>query len=296
MAGFFGIGDFTKEGPGVPKDGPQKSRFIIFFEVLFRKFWQLIRINIMYLIFNIPGIIISFFIANILLGYLASGVENPETIFGDGTALVILIFFIMAMITTFPIVTTGPSHAGFTFLLRNYSREEHAFIWSDFKEHMKKNLKQSIIVSLINIVLFVLLIFQLYFYLNYTGLGILKNIAFGFVIVMILLLFMIIMYIYPMMVTFKLSIKQMYKNALIFSIIRFLPNLFILIICFGFIFFSFYFQPLVGFLIYFLFGFAFINFLINFYVYPKLKKFIMNKIDTDEEPKEEIESEFVDTV
>lgn len=30
MAGFFGLFDYTKEGPGVPKDAPPKARFIIF--------------------------------------------------------------------------------------------------------------------------------------------------------------------------------------------------------------------------------------------------------------------------
>ena len=32
MAGFFGFLDFTKEGPGVRKDAPQKKAFFVFFE------------------------------------------------------------------------------------------------------------------------------------------------------------------------------------------------------------------------------------------------------------------------
>ena len=43
MAGFFGLFDYTKEGPGVPKDAPPKSRFVIFFEVFARKFWNIIK-------------------------------------------------------------------------------------------------------------------------------------------------------------------------------------------------------------------------------------------------------------
>ena len=39
MAGFFGIGDFTKEGKGVDKDAPKKRGIFAFFELFFRKFW-----------------------------------------------------------------------------------------------------------------------------------------------------------------------------------------------------------------------------------------------------------------
>ena len=40
MAGFFGIGDFTKEGPGIEKDAPEKKKIVVFFETFFRNFWK----------------------------------------------------------------------------------------------------------------------------------------------------------------------------------------------------------------------------------------------------------------
>ena len=41
MAGFFGLFNYDKEGPGVPKDAPPKTRFVTFFEVLKRRFSKL---------------------------------------------------------------------------------------------------------------------------------------------------------------------------------------------------------------------------------------------------------------
>ena len=41
MAGFFGLFNYAKEGPGVAKDAPKKRSFIIFFEILGRKIWNL---------------------------------------------------------------------------------------------------------------------------------------------------------------------------------------------------------------------------------------------------------------
>ena len=47
MAGFFGLFDYTKTGPGILKNAPPKPRVIVFFEVYFRKFWHLIKLNIL---------------------------------------------------------------------------------------------------------------------------------------------------------------------------------------------------------------------------------------------------------
>lgn len=48
MAGFFGLFNYDKEGPGVPKDAPKKKTFIVFFEIFFRNFWKFITINWVY--------------------------------------------------------------------------------------------------------------------------------------------------------------------------------------------------------------------------------------------------------
>ena len=50
MAGFFGLFDYEKEGPGISKNAPKKKTFIVFFETFFRNFWKFININLVYLI------------------------------------------------------------------------------------------------------------------------------------------------------------------------------------------------------------------------------------------------------
>ena len=39
-----------------------RSRITIFFQVLGRKFWKLITVNLMYMLFNIPAIIVAVFL------------------------------------------------------------------------------------------------------------------------------------------------------------------------------------------------------------------------------------------
>ncbi len=54
MAGFFGLFNYEKEGPGISKNAPKKKTFIVFFETFFRNFWKFIVINIVYGIVSIP--------------------------------------------------------------------------------------------------------------------------------------------------------------------------------------------------------------------------------------------------
>lgn len=56
MAGFFGLFNYEKEGPGISKDAPKKKTFIVFFETFFRNFWKFININLVYLIVSLPVI------------------------------------------------------------------------------------------------------------------------------------------------------------------------------------------------------------------------------------------------
>ena len=54
MAGFFGLFNYDKEGPGVEKNGPKKKTFIVFFETFFRNVWKFITINFVYCLLSAP--------------------------------------------------------------------------------------------------------------------------------------------------------------------------------------------------------------------------------------------------
>ena len=54
MAGFFGLFDPTKEGPGIRKDAPKKKAFFVFFETFFRNFFKFFSINLVYVLLSLP--------------------------------------------------------------------------------------------------------------------------------------------------------------------------------------------------------------------------------------------------
>ena len=49
---------FNKPGPGVDKNAPQKTGFALFFEILWREFWEILKLNMLFLLFCLPVVTI----------------------------------------------------------------------------------------------------------------------------------------------------------------------------------------------------------------------------------------------
>ena len=100
-----------------------------------------------------------------------------------------LIYFLFCL----PIVTIGPATAGFTYVLRNFSREQHSFVWMDFIDAFRANWKQSLVVSIVDAIVIYLSVINFGFYQSMSNgeNSILGYIMLGaFLIILILYLFM----------------------------------------------------------------------------------------------------------
>ncbi len=260
-----------------------RSRLTVFFQVLGRKFWKLISVNFMFVLFNLPAIIISF-----ILGIYMMELFFPKLVEAAGQTDLITILFVFALplvmfLMAVPIITVGPAQTGLTYLLRCFSYELPTFLWSDFKDKMKQNMKQGIIVSLINLFGIVFLLFDLYLYsqLNVSS-NVIFPIANGLLIVVLIIFLMMNLYIYPMMVTYDLKIKNLYKNAFLFAFAKFLPNLAILAICLILIVGPSLLIQLTGnvlvlaimYVFYLILGFTLPGLIINFFINPVIDKYL----------------------
>jgi len=245
---------------------------IAFFELFFRKFWHLVKLNMLFLVFNLPAVAVIPFISQFFLPGLKNG--NPLGNFYE----MVLYFAVGAILVCIPVVTIGPAQAGFTYILRNFARDEHAFLWEDFKEHALSNAKQSIIICLIDLVVVLVIGIDINFYLRISRENKFLTAITFLIIILFLLYLMMHMYIYPMLVTFRLSVKQIYKNALLFSLIKFFPNLGVLILCIILTVFPMLLFPAVGVVLLFFVTMSAIGLITNFHVYPILKKYMMDKL------------------
>ncbi len=310
---------YTKEGPGVYLDEPEKGPGALFFSILGRKFWKIVTLNLMYVLFSAPVLILSVIVAPYLLQFMFPGVtpesvqayiESPDVLNSlvegitplefTNTLMVFMYVLTALFFVSMSLFVLGPVHAGMTYVLRNYSREEHAFLWSDFWEHAKKNAGQSIAAGLIGIVATTAMMVSLGVYRSIIGSDFLKMLVTGFILLLFVLFTVMQMYIYPMMVTFKLTLKNIYKNSFLFFTLRLFPNIGIFLI--GIVLnlvipiLLVLFLQLLGFYIliiyYVVIGFGIQLLMTNFFVYRQLDRFMIQRIGEDAD-NEAIEAEGV---
>ncbi len=251
-----------------------KPRIVIFFSIFLRKFQHLVKLNMLFFLFNLPAVIVMPLAAQFFLPML-----NKSTVMTGNSIYELMSYFAAgAVLVCIPVVTVGPAQAGFTYILRNFSREEHAFLWGDFKEHAVKNAGQSSLICLIDLIVVFVIGIDISFYMRISEKNMFHTAGTFMVIILFIIYVMMHMYIYPMLVTFKLSIKQIYKNAFIFSIIRFFPNLGILALCSVLALLPLLLIPAVGILMFLFITMSSIGLITNFYVYPLLKKYMLDKL------------------
>ncbi|MBO4326369.1 MAG: hypothetical protein J5950_03765 [Clostridia bacterium] len=304
MNGFFKRLIYGKEGPDITKDEPEKRAFFRFWEIAWNKRFKLIGINLIYFVCNLLSTAIAgvgYMLAVSFYYTLSKGIsiwtaigqsEHPDqaqVMYYMGLAFVIIFFNVV------PVFSAGPFRAGLTFVIRAFVRREPVFLWHDYITKTRSNLSLSIKAMIINglIGFWDMILFAFYMACSAKDsnmAGLMPNwllfISAAIAIFTTAMLLMMSMYIYPMIVTFKLTLKQLYKNAVIFALIKWLPNLGILLLTAAMVLLPLlvingYFAFIVSALLYAIIGIAFTAYLQTFYVYPILKKYMIDNPNAD---------------
>ena len=302
--GFF-TPSFDKPGKGIDPNEPQKRSFFRFFDIFFRKFWKFIKLNLLYVLVSIPTFIIIFFLAGIISnalfssneiqeilrnvsGQVVEGAEDAGNINHQYSTLIVTLDLLIRFVVSYLfmiLLGMGPATAGITYVLRNFAREEHSWLWSDFKNSLKNNFKQSLIVFIIDIVVCFLFYTAFIVYSQMPWpIGGLRYIIFVLSLIYIMMHF----YIYPMMITFELKLKDLYKNSLIFAIGKLPSNLFVmailLLLHLGSVYAAVMFGGAYSYVILLILLLleililpCFSAFLINFNAYPKMKTYMLER-------------------
>lgn len=246
--------NYAKPGPGVRKDAPKQKAIPRFFSVFKRHFFDLCKVN---LLFCIPAAVVTVLI-------IALNHVYPYPI-----------------VDFLPVILLFPFIGGLTFVTRNYAREEHTFIFSDYMDAVKQNWSTFLLDGILCYVVTVLLSVAIPFYWNSGKNGILSAIASGLCIVIALLFLFSQYYVPVMIVTFNLKLHQILKNSLIFAILGLGRNL-LLTLLLGILFFLCYVTlvaPSVLSIIMPLFAvflmFSYASFLVNFAAYPLVDKYMV---------------------
>lgn len=229
-----------------------------FFKLLWRKSGRLLSLNLMMVVRFLPLVAVlliyllgqkTYTVANpvftplmgvhLLGGTQGSNASNVTTtllgIFGgqqeaafpSTTAIVI-----MVTLLAFTVLTWGWQTVGGAYNLRSIVRGDSCFLWSDYFYAIKRNMRQSFFVGLIDVFVIALLAFDWYYFNMLAGTTFAYSLMYFVIIMLVIIYASMRFYIYPMMITFDLPIRKLIKNAFIFSMLGVKRNLFVI---FGFI-------------------------------------------------------------
>lgn len=283
---------------GVDEYEIERSRFRIFFDVLFGKIWKLMGLNLLTGLFNLPALLFMGFFAITYMQFIYPAVFQSSGGSDALASLLILFLPVGLFFLSVPFVAFGPAQAGMHYILRNYAYENPVFLTSDFKDKMKENFKQGLAVSVINLLVFVIAFLDLYMYPRMAAsMGWLMSVAGILLIVAFFVFLMMSMYMYPMMVRYHLTLKNLYRNAFLFAIGKFLPNLLILVLAiavsFGPFLIAGLFGNVIGYLIAYVFhlllGLTLPGLIMSFLINPMLDKVMTPAADATDEKDEDAE-------
>ncbi|MBQ7792435.1 MAG: DUF624 domain-containing protein [Clostridia bacterium] len=256
---------YKKEGKGVEKNRVRPIRPLYFLEILGRKFWRLVQLNLVYVGLTLP---IWILLAMFLFSDTMSN-NFSLTYVGDFLYMLGIVFLVFS-----PLI--GPATAGMTYVLQGFATETPVFQYADFFEQFKKNFKQATLMSAIT-GLFILS-FSLTLIHGNSSLVVsvgfqLSTMQLPLLICLILLIF-VNYYAYSIMVLFQQKFIDIIKNSFIFALAKLPLNLFVLILISVIAYFSFRYL-VVGMLATILLLYALCGFLVVFSIYPTLEKYML---------------------
>ncbi len=306
--------DKVEDDPG-DRDAPRD--FAFFFKLTGRNLRRLFSLNLLLVFANFPIFLVllatstnlhdtalapASALAGPLYGAACLGAASPATsamfglhgvttpvAFWTPLALTVLIVGIVLLLFTF-----GLSVMGITYIMRNMVRGEMIFLWQDFVYAIKRNLKQGLILGFLDFLFTFLLFYDIYFfYLNFGG-GTWSVVGFWASLVICFFYFVMRFYTYLQALTFDLTLKKIFKNALIFSILGMKRNLMAILGMIVTIFLNFMiFQVLqpVGILLPLLITLSLMTFMANYAAWPVVKRYMIDPYERARQAEEEDEWE-----
>ena len=246
--GLFSRSEYTKAGPGVSKNAPEKKPFFQFTELYFRKFGRLVKTNLLYITCCLPSLALLIMLQptqSLLLWY------------------------------TIPTALIGPATVGMTKVVRDLTLEKPVFLVSDFIDAMKENFKHSFLYGIIFSIISTMLLFATLTYIEMLSKGLLYYAMLGLILAAALLFAFMNCYIYLQMVTVRLTFIGLITNAFRFAVLGFKKNCYTIFFCGILSFLCIWYFPF-SLLVIVPVGFTTINMITTFNSYPCIKKYIID--------------------
>ena len=137
---------------------------------------------------------------------------------------------LMFSILSILLLPAGLAAAGITNVTRNIFSGKHSFGVSDFFDTIKENWRQALAAGIINLIIGFMLIVDGYFFYMAMPSGILFAAGFALVVLLAVVFLFMNFYIWPLIITVNMPLKQIYNNSLRLAFIGIRDNLICLLL------------------------------------------------------------------
>ncbi|MFI3174481.1 MAG: DUF624 domain-containing protein [Bacillota bacterium] len=182
------------------------------------------------------------------------------------------VLFIFASI---PVVTVGAAYGAMYHVIIKMMRDEPVDLTFDFKYGFKRNWKQSTQVYFITIFSAIIL------YVAYIFYGNLHSVMYYIMNSILFYMCMAYIYVFPMLVSVELNLKNLLKNSISLSVISLWRSILASILLITMVFITLLFFPVSIFYIFFI-GMSFTSFVMGFFAYYAIHKYVEFHEDTTE--------------
>ena len=168
----------------------------------------------------------------------------------------------------------------------------------DFFRAIKKNFGQGMLLGVLDLLIIVMILFASVFYLTNYEYSFFFSIGVFMCFILGVLYTMSRFYLYPILITFKLPLRKIFKNSFIFSIIGFKRNIVGLLGALAVVLINmslYWFVMPIGGLLPFFITFSLVSFITTYAAWPNIKKVMIDPYYKDKKPEtDDGEAVFVD--
>ena len=230
--------DQNKKDNSIDFEERAKGPFAHFFISGWNHLVRLMAVNALFILFNIPALVIAFFYGDVFLHGLinafdlnkfisvpsAEGAITPAVtnVVSYQLLSLLFVFFVISMVASL-LICVGPFQAGFAHVYKDIRNGTSVSLFGSFKTGLKENWKKGLASMFIGMILSAVIILAVSFYLNTkTDAGIII----GTIFCVIYIAFILVQnFAYNLMVSTDLKLGKIYKNAVLFILLRFGPCL-----------------------------------------------------------------------
>lgn len=235
----------SEKSEGYARASLPSNRWELFWDIFKGRFWKLVIINLLVLLFFIPLFLLLFLRSNAIAGYGASmpfaqgfgvGYQAPVSLIGYEQQIVLNVNLMIYLLLPITVIIAAIGVAGGAYVIRNMVWTEGIFVANDFWRGVKLNIKP---------MLFIGLTYSVLFYLTRLAISIADfNIAVGselkwlfviskiFSIVFLIFYSVMTMHMITMAVTYELKFRALLKNSFLFTLGLLPQNAFFLLLGF----------------------------------------------------------------